>query len=112
MVSSIYEWSINHIKTVFEAKTEESCVLAIDETFSHGIEATVNGKPLSRMELQRFVLSMVKLSGFRLNVQWQNAVEVPRDSSNRVCNPSNRDKLLLTVTCRMAHLGVTMLFAM
>lgn len=91
MVSTIYEWSISHIKTVFEAKTEDACLRAIDDTFSHGIEATVNGKPLSRMELQRFVLSMVKLSGYRLNVQWQNAVEVPRDSSNRVRVPSRDD---------------------
>lgn len=86
MFSSIYSWSIDHIKNVFEAKTEEDCIRAIDDTFSHAIEVTVNGKHLSRMELQRFVLSMVGSSGYRLNVQWQNAVEVPLDDSNRVSN--------------------------
>ncbi|KAH8100941.1 hypothetical protein BXZ70DRAFT_1007871 [Cristinia sonorae] len=83
MYSSIYTWSIEHIKRVFEAKSEDDCIRAIDDTFSHAIDVTVNGKPLSRMELQRFVLNMVGSSGYRLNVQWQNAVEVPRDDSNR-----------------------------
>ncbi|THH29992.1 hypothetical protein EUX98_g4187 [Antrodiella citrinella] len=83
MYSSIYTWSIDHIKTVFEAKTEDECIRAIDDTFSHAIDVTVNGKALSRMELQRFVLNMLGSSGYRLAVQWQNAVEVPRDDSNR-----------------------------
>jgi len=83
MYSSIYAWSIDHIKTVFEAKTEDECIRAIDDTFSHAIDVTVNGKALSRMELQRFVLNMLGSSGYRLAVQWQNAVEVPRDDSNR-----------------------------
>ncbi|TCD61124.1 hypothetical protein EIP91_009004 [Steccherinum ochraceum] len=72
MYSTIYSWSIDHIKSVFEAKSEDECLRAIDETFSHAIEVTVNGKVLSRMELQRFVLNMVGSSGYRLNVQWQN----------------------------------------
>ena len=84
MYSSIYSWSIDHIKSVFEAKSEDDCLRAIDATFSHAIEVTVNGKSLSRMELQRFVLGMLGSSGYRLSVQWQNAVEVPRDESNRV----------------------------
>lgn len=84
MFSSIYTWSIDHIKSVFEAKSEADCIHAIDETFSHAIEVTVNGKPLSRMELQRFVLNMAGSSGYRLQVHWQNAVEVPRDETNRV----------------------------
>jgi len=81
--TSIYDWSISHIKSVFEAKSEEDCLSAIEETFSHGIDIDMNGKRLSRPELQKFVLNMVKTSGYRLVVQWQNALEVPRDQSNR-----------------------------
>ncbi|CAL1716951.1 unnamed protein product [Somion occarium] len=81
--TSIYSWSIDHIKHVFEAKSEDECLRAIEDTFSHHIDVSVNGKELSRIELQKFVLTMVKTSGFRLNVSWQNAVEVPRDASNR-----------------------------
>ncbi|KAI0685959.1 hypothetical protein BC835DRAFT_1288927 [Cytidiella melzeri] len=83
MLPTLYQWSIEHIKNVFEAKSEDECQVAIDETFSQGIEFMSNGKQLCRADLQKFVLSMVMASGFRLKVQWQNALEVPRDSSNR-----------------------------
>ncbi|KAI0077777.1 hypothetical protein K474DRAFT_1661188 [Panus rudis PR-1116 ss-1] len=82
-IPSIYSWSIDHIKAVFEAKSEDECLRAIEETFSHHIDVSVNGKELSRPELQKFVLTMVKTSGYRLSVAWQNALEVPRDPSNR-----------------------------
>ena len=84
MLSTIYEWSVEHIKNVFEAKSEDECIKALDETFSQHIDFSTNGKQLNRADLQRFVLSMVQLSGFRLKVQWQNALEVPRDETNRV----------------------------
>ena len=48
------------------------------------ILADVHGKGDANADLVRFVLSMVAGSGFRLQVQWQNALEVPRDESNRV----------------------------
>ncbi|KAF7791746.1 hypothetical protein EIP86_002770 [Pleurotus ostreatoroseus] len=83
MLSTIYEWSVEHIKNVFEAKSEDECIKALDETFSQHIDFSTNGKQLNRADLQRFVLSMVQLSGFRLKVQWQNALEVPRDETNR-----------------------------
>lgn len=84
MLPTLYEWSVAHIQNVFEAKSEDECLRAIDETFSRCIEFIANGKQLNRAELERFVLSMVESSGFRLKVQWQNALEVPRDESNRV----------------------------
>ncbi|KAH9950009.1 hypothetical protein B0H21DRAFT_777039 [Amylocystis lapponica] len=72
-----------HIKRVFEAKTESECRRALDDTFSQRMEFTMNGTSLPRAGLLRTVLSMVENSGFRLTVEWQNAVEVPLDSSNR-----------------------------
>lgn len=87
MLATLHEWSIEHISDVFEAKSEDECLRAIDHTFSQHIEFMSNGKQLCRADLQKFVLSMVMGSGFRLKVQWQNALEVPRDASNRVCCP-------------------------
>lgn len=87
MLSTIYEWSIEHIRNVFEAKSEDECLRAIDDTFSQAIEFITNGKQLGRADLQRFIVSMVSSSGFRLKVQWQNALEVPRDGTNRVSRP-------------------------
>ena len=84
MLSTFYSWSIEHIKSVFEAKCESDCLQALDETFSQHLEFTFNGSPLTRGGLQKIVLAMLQSSGFCLNVDWQNAVEVPRDGSNRV----------------------------
>ena len=84
MLPSFYSWSIEHIKRVFEGKSEQACIQAIDDTFSERLEFTFNGSPLPRVGLQKLVLSMVQSSNFCLNVDWLNAVEVPRDSANRV----------------------------
>ena len=84
MFPTIYEWSVAHIRDVFEAKSEDACRRALAETFAHDIEFTTNGRALAPHDLQRFVLAMVAGSGFRLQVHWQNALEVPRDESNRV----------------------------
>lgn len=85
LATTLHEWSIEHIASVFEAKSEHDCLRALDDTFSQHIEFMSNGKQLCRADLQKFVLSMVMGSGYRLKVQWQNALEVPRDASNRVC---------------------------
>ncbi|RPD59605.1 hypothetical protein L227DRAFT_611830 [Lentinus tigrinus ALCF2SS1-6] len=83
MLSTFYSWSIEHIKNVFEAKSERDCLKALDDTFSQRLEFTFNGSPLPRVGLQKIVLAMLQNSGFCLNVDWLNAVEVPRDGSNR-----------------------------
>ena len=91
MLPTFYSWSIEHIKRVFEAKSERDCLQALDDTFSQRLEFTFNGSPLPRIGLQKIVLAMLQTSGFCLNVDWLNAVEVPRDGSNRVssypCDP-------------------------
>ena len=84
MLPTIYEWSVEHIKNVFEAKSEDECIKALDDTFSQRLEFTFNGAPLPRVGLQKIVLGMLAQSGFGLDVGWRNAVEVPRDSANRV----------------------------
>lgn len=84
MLSTIYEWSLQHIRDVFEAKSEDECLRAIDQTFSRNIDFSTNGKQLSQADLRCFVLSMVSSAGYRLKVQWLNALEVPRDDTNRV----------------------------
>ena len=108
MFPTIYEWSVEHIRDVFEAKSEDECIKALDDTFSQHIDFSTNGKQLSRTDLQRFVLSMVHMSGFRLKVQWQNALEVPRDESNRVsCAVKSHLERADSFHCRTAYLGDT-----
>lgn len=84
MLSTIYEWSVEHIRRVFEAKSEDEARRAMDATFARDVDFSTNGKQLAHADLERFVLAMLAASGFRLKVQWQNALEVPRDESNRV----------------------------
>ncbi|KAI0663913.1 hypothetical protein C8Q70DRAFT_386850 [Cubamyces menziesii] len=83
MLPTFYAWSTEHIRRVFEAKSENDCLKALDDTFSQRLEFTFNGSPLPREGLQKIVLAMLQASGFCLNVDWLNAVEVPRDGSNR-----------------------------
>lgn len=84
MLPTLYDWSVEHIRRVFEAKSEDECLRALDDTFARDGDFASNGRTLGRRDLQRFVLAMVSASGFRLKVQWMNALEVPTDDSNRV----------------------------
>lgn len=83
-LSSLTEWSVEHIRDVFEALTDEESLDAIANTFSENITATLNGKPLPRQGIDTLVLSMRKQSCGRLKVDWKQSVEVPLDESNRV----------------------------
>ncbi|KAH9945017.1 uncharacterized protein BXZ73DRAFT_73246 [Epithele typhae] len=83
MLPTFSSWSMEHIKRVFEAKSELDCLHALDDTFSQRLEFTFNGAPLPRVGLQKLVLGMVQTAGFDLHVDWKNAVEVPRDGANR-----------------------------
>ena len=67
MLSTIYEWSVQHIKNVFEAKSEDECLRAMNETFAQDIDFTSNGKQLGHSELKRFVLGMVSSSAALLS---------------------------------------------
>ncbi|OJT02254.1 hypothetical protein TRAPUB_7235 [Trametes pubescens] len=98
MLPTFYAWSIEHIKNVFEAKCERDALQALEDTFSHRLEFTFNGSPLPRVGLQKIVLAMLQTSGFCLNVDWLNAVEVPRDGSNRVSAPPPWDLRLYKLT--------------
>ena len=98
MLPTFYSWSIEHIKRVFEGKSEQACIQAIDDTFSERLEFTFNGSPLPRAALQKIVLSMAQQSDFNLTVEWLNAVEVPRDPANRV-SLFGRGKLALLGRC-------------
>lgn len=85
MFSSFEDWSVEHIRSVFEAKSEDECRSAIENTFTSDIEFVANGAKLNLPQLTQFVLTMVTTSDFKLKVVWQSALETPRDALNRVC---------------------------
>jgi hypothetical protein len=87
-LSSLSEWSVQHIRDIFEARTDEQSLRSIDATFSDSVNASINGGMLSREGINQLVLAMRKGSTGELKVHWQQAVEVPRDpSTNRVGIP-------------------------
>ncbi|KAH9831565.1 uncharacterized protein C8Q71DRAFT_781216 [Rhodofomes roseus] len=83
ILPTFYAWSQEHIQRVFEAKTSADCLQALNDTFSQNVELTLNGSPIPRTYLESTIMRMVEASGFRLSVEWLNAVEVPRDQSYR-----------------------------
>ena len=83
-LSTLAEWSILHIKDIFEG-TDEVSRRSITATFTDDVSANVNGSPLSREGIDKMVLTMRKDSLTGLKVQWKNYLEVPREpSTNRV----------------------------
>ena len=78
---SLSEWSVRHIRDVFEADSEEKCLRAISSTFSDGVKASINDAPLSREGINQLVLAMWRNSSSGLKVHWHQAMEVPRDTA-------------------------------
>ena len=83
-LSSLTQWSQEHIQTIFESPSNEESIQAVDETFSSGIKAMLNGKQVGRSEIKQLVLSMRAESSGCLKVEWKQTIEVPQDENNRV----------------------------
>lgn len=78
-LTSLTVWSMQHIRDVFEASSDEEALQALDNTFARNVEATVNGRPIQYQDIQGMVLALRK--GSRLKVSWQQARELPDDAS-------------------------------
>jgi len=83
-LTSLTQWSQEHIRDVFESISDEVSAKAIEQTFSKSINATINDKQLGYAAIKRLVSSMRKEAPNGLKVQWQQTVDVPCDSTNRV----------------------------
>ncbi|TFK36660.1 hypothetical protein BDQ12DRAFT_653972 [Crucibulum laeve] len=78
-LAGLADWSRQHIRDIFEAPTEEQALKAISSTFSADINASINGSPIKKEDIKNLVLAMRRSSAGGLKVQWQQAVEVPKD---------------------------------
>ena len=83
-LTSLTQWSQEHIRDVFESSSDENSAKAVEQTFSKSINATINGRQLGYAAIKHLVLSMRKEAPNGLKVQWQQTVDVPCDSTNRV----------------------------
>ncbi|KAF5340893.1 hypothetical protein D9758_012193 [Tetrapyrgos nigripes] len=83
---TLTEWSIDHIRNIFEASTDSHALQAITNTFSDTLSASVNGKPLNRSGVEHLVLGMRRAAAAAgLKVDWERTLEVPDDDA------TNRD---------------------
>ncbi|KAJ7593372.1 hypothetical protein C8J56DRAFT_886333 [Mycena floridula] len=81
MLSTLTEWSRQHICDIFEAPSDNDALLAIASTFSATVEGSINGQSLNRAGIEQLVLAMRKNSSpGGLRVHWQETVDVPKDS--------------------------------
>jgi len=81
---SLSEWSVQHIRDIFEACDDEQSLQAILATFSNNLTASMNGMPLSLEGINQLVLDMRRSSPGGLKVHWQHAMEDAQDpTTNR-----------------------------
>jgi hypothetical protein len=90
-LATLTEWSVDHIRSIFEAPTDMHALQAITNTFSDSLSASVNGKPLNRSGVENLVLAMRRAAvAAGLKVDWERTLEVPDDDkTNRVSHLSS-----------------------
>ena len=52
-LSPLTQWSQEHIRSIFESRSDTEAMLAIGQTFSASLKGTINGKDLWRFEATR-----------------------------------------------------------
>ncbi|KAJ7261776.1 hypothetical protein B0H12DRAFT_1069387 [Mycena haematopus] len=83
-LSSLADWSRQHIRDVFEAPSDELSLRAIGKTFTHTLTASLNGTPLDFDGLCVLVRAMRRSAASSgLSVEWSRADSAPDDSENR-----------------------------
>ncbi|KAJ7650063.1 hypothetical protein FB45DRAFT_886815 [Roridomyces roridus] len=82
-LSSLKDWSIDHIRAVFEAPTDDLSQQAVAETFSSSLTGHLNGNALDYTTLCSLVNTMRASAPKGLLVEWTRAEATPDDASNR-----------------------------
>ncbi|KIJ96530.1 hypothetical protein K443DRAFT_282042 [Laccaria amethystina LaAM-08-1] len=84
-LSSLTEWSVQHIQHIFESTSDEAALRAVENTFSDDLIATVNGARINQQGIKHHVLALRQSpSRGGLKVYWQHTVEASRDpTTNR-----------------------------
>ncbi|KAF7316690.1 hypothetical protein HMN09_00402100 [Mycena chlorophos] len=83
---TLEEWSIRHIRDVFEAPTDADALRAISNTFSaFQLQGSANGSPIDFASVKRMVLALRQQAQepAGLSVEWISATGFPDDASNR-----------------------------
>jgi hypothetical protein len=83
--STLADWSMVHIKNMFEDPSDKVSLDVLRATFARDVNATVNGTPLSRDALEVFVGALRASAADRgLRVEWKKAEGVPKEGSSQL----------------------------
>lgn len=84
-LGSLTEWSMQHIRDVFEAQDDQQALRAVSETFADNVRVSKNGVPMTRHQVDHMVLKLRRNAPEGLRVRWQRAEDIPQDpTTNRV----------------------------
>lgn len=84
-LSSITEWADKRTAAVYTAKSKTLAKLAVEELFAPHVKASINGRKISREEIDQLLLDMRPTEEGALGFYWTDLVGAPRDPSHRVC---------------------------
>ncbi|KAJ3922650.1 hypothetical protein F5877DRAFT_33324 [Lentinula edodes] len=82
-LSSITEWADKRTAAVYTAKSKTLAKLAVEELFAPHVKASINGRKISRDEIDQLLLDMRPTEEGALGFYWTDLVGVPRDPSHR-----------------------------
>ncbi|KAF9552295.1 hypothetical protein CPC08DRAFT_728730 [Agrocybe pediades] len=83
LLSTLTQWSHEHIARIFTSTNDEDSLRALEETFSQDVVARLNGRQIKFDDIKRSVLALrreaVGYGGLR--VHWEHSVEASEESN-------------------------------
>ncbi|KAJ3770348.1 hypothetical protein FB446DRAFT_790563 [Lentinula raphanica] len=82
-LSTITEWADRRTAAVYTAKSKALAKDAIQELFAPHVKASINGRKITRDEIDQLLLDMRPTEEGPLGFYWTDLVGTPRDPSHR-----------------------------
>ncbi|KAJ3907305.1 hypothetical protein F5879DRAFT_942342 [Lentinula edodes] len=86
---SLPEWVDKRTATIYVAPNRAQAKVAIEELFAPHVKASINGRKITRDEIDQLLLAMRPNEEGALGFFWTDMVGTSKDPSNRVCTKSS-----------------------
>ncbi|KAJ4485363.1 hypothetical protein J3R30DRAFT_3696703 [Lentinula aciculospora] len=80
---SLSEWADKRTAAIYIAKSKTEAKLAIEDLFAPHVKASINGRNITREEIDQLLLGMRPTEEGALGFYWTDVVGAPRDPSQR-----------------------------
>ena len=104
-LSSLTQWSHEHIAKIFTSTNDEDCLQALRDTFSRDVRAKLNDIQIGFDDIKRSVMILRRESVGHggLRIHWEHGVEAPHDFTNRVSLPTcfRLERLTSILLCKV-----------